>query len=250
MKKQLLLILFLGFLSWFPGLSVAQQTDSLQQQQKTFTGAVTVTNNGISLIPTFNLGRPAAIFDMTARRGRFSFEPQLTFALENAKPWFFIFWVRYKAIETPKFSMNVGVHPSVVFTNTILPPGGPTGEALTAVRYFVGELTPTYHLSKKASLGIYYLHSRGFSGAPKVTNFISLTGNFSQIPLLKDVELRIAPQLYLVTIDALKGYYVASAFMVTRNRFPLAISSLINQKIQSTIPSDDFVWNVSLSYAY
>ncbi|QJW90765.1 hypothetical protein HNV11_15945 [Spirosoma taeanense] len=249
MKKQLLVLL----LSGLPGLAFAQQTDSLQQQlpqQKTFTGAVTVTNNGISLIPTFNLGRPAAIFDVTARRGRFSFEPQLTFALENAKPWFFIFWVRYKAIETPKFSMNVGVHPSVVFTNTVLPPGGPTGEALTAVRYFVGELAPTYHLSKRASLGMYYLHSRGFSGAPRATNFMSLTGNFSQIPLVNGAELRIAPQLYLVTIDALKGYYATSAFTLTRNRFPLAVSAIVNQKIQSTIPSDDFIWNVSLTYAY
>lgn len=233
-----------------PGLVFAQQTDSLQQQHKPFTGAITVTNNGISLVPTFNLSKPAVIFDVTARRGRLSFEPQLTFALQNAKPWYFIFWVRYRAIETQKFSMSVGFHPSIVFTNTVLPSISPSTEQMTAFRYFVGELAPTYHLSKKTSVGVYLLHSRGFSGAARTTNFIALTGNFSQIPIGKEFELRIAPQLYLVTIDALKGYYATSAFTLTKYKFPLAVSSIINQKIASDIPSDDFVWNVSLTYSY
>lgn len=246
MKKILSVFVLIGI----PYLGFAQQTDSLQQQQKTFTGAITVTNNGISLVPTFNLGKPAVFFDVTARRGRFSFEPQLTFALQNAKPWYFIFWVRYKAIETQKFSMNIGFHPSVVFTNTVQPLSGLSPEPMTAFRYFAGELTPTYHLSPKASVGVYYLHSRGFSGGANATNFISLTSNFSQIPIGKVAQLRIVPQLYLVTIDALKGYYTTSAFTLTRYNFPLAVSSIINQKIQSDIPSDDFVWNVSLTYAY
>ena len=56
-----------------------------------FSGQVTVTNNGISLIPSFSLGEPAALFNLSMGRGRFSFDPELRFALEG-KPWSFIFW--------------------------------------------------------------------------------------------------------------------------------------------------------------
>lgn len=63
----------------------SQQTDSLHRQDS-FTGAITVTNNGIALIPSFTLGKPAVLFDLAMRRKRLSIEPQLTFSLAGAKP--------------------------------------------------------------------------------------------------------------------------------------------------------------------
>nr|MBP6073208.1 hypothetical protein [Flavobacterium sp.]MBP6100608.1 hypothetical protein [Flavobacterium sp.] len=67
-------------------------------QKNTFSGGITVTNNGISLLPTFTLGKPAAIFDFAVKSKRWSFEPQLRFSLEG-KPWSFVFWGRYKVID-------------------------------------------------------------------------------------------------------------------------------------------------------
>ncbi len=45
-----------------------------------FGGAVTITNNGISFIPNFTLGKPAAIFDLSVGKRNLSFEPQFRFA--------------------------------------------------------------------------------------------------------------------------------------------------------------------------
>lgn len=68
---------------------------SLAQEEKKpflddFSGTASVTNNGISLIPSFSLGDPALIFDLKFKKGRLSFEPDMRFALEG-KPWTFIF---------------------------------------------------------------------------------------------------------------------------------------------------------------
>ena len=69
-------------------VSFSQKNDSTNVPGH-FGGAVTVTNNGISFIPNFSLGKPAAIFDLSIGR-RLSFEPQFRFALEG-KPWSFLF---------------------------------------------------------------------------------------------------------------------------------------------------------------
>jgi hypothetical protein len=166
--KQVLL--FLAFLNW-PFFTFSQQIDSIKEVSS-FMAAVNVTNNGISLLPNFSLGKPAAIFNMTIGKKRLSFEPEMRFALEGAKPWSFIFWWRYKIVKTNKFTLNVGAHPSFVFREKILMIDGTPHDVLTTQRYLATEFVPTYALSKNLSLGVYYLHSFGLNeDASKNTNF-------------------------------------------------------------------------------
>lgn len=243
MKNNILLFVFLHL-----GLLVfSQNTDSTKTE---VSGAVSVTNNGISLVPTFSLGKPAAIFDVSIRKKRLSFEPQLAFAFEDVKPWYFIFWLRYKLVETPKFNMGVGFHPGFVFsTNTLFKNGIPK-EYFTAERYFVGELSPNYALSKNVSVGLYYLHSRGYNSDLKQLNFLGLNSNFSNISLGNKFFMKIMPQIYYLKTDEKDGVYFTSSFTLAKKGLPLAISSTINKKIKSNIPSDDLVWNLSLVYSY
>ena len=51
-----------------------------------FSGNVSVTNNGLSLIPAFSLNRPAAIFELSLGGERLSFDPEMRFALDG-QPW-------------------------------------------------------------------------------------------------------------------------------------------------------------------
>ncbi|MCU0339256.1 MAG: hypothetical protein MUE30_05180, partial [Spirosomaceae bacterium] len=78
--------------------SFSQTTDSTAQIIN-FKSTTSITNNGFSFIPAFSLGRPAAIFNLNINGGkRFSFEPEFRFALEDGRPWSFIFIWRYKLI--------------------------------------------------------------------------------------------------------------------------------------------------------
>jgi hypothetical protein len=227
----------------------SQKADSLQSTTQ-FSGAVTVTNNGISVIPTFTLGKPATIFDFVVSKNRFSFEPQLRFAIEDAKPWSFIFWMRYKLVQSEKFRMGMGAHPSFVFQTTSISTNGVSKDLITIRRFFASELTPTYFLTKDISIGLYYLYSRGLADATRNTNFIALNTNFSNIKLGKALFMKFAPQVYYLRLDDKEGYYVTSTVTMAKQNFPVAISSTFNKKIQSSIVTDDFLWNVSLIYSY
>lgn len=243
MKKNILLFVFLHL-----GLLVfSQNTDSTKTE---VSGAVSVTNNGISLVPTFSLGKPAAIFDVAVRKKRFSFEPQLAFAFEDAKPWYFIFWLRYKLVQSSKFNMGVGFHPGFVFSTNTLLKNGVSKEYFTAERYFVGELSPNYSLSKNVSVGLYYLHSRGYNSDLKQLNFLGLNTNFSNIGLGNKFFMTVMPQIYYLKTDDKDGFYFTSTVSLAKKGFPLSISSTINKKVKSNIPSDDFVGNLSLVYSY
>lgn len=249
LQKQFKISLIVITFCHFHITSFAQKTDSLSNKIHV-SGAISVTNNGISVIPTFMLGKPATIFDLVVQKKNFSFEPQFRFAIEDVKPWSFIFWLRYKLVQTEKFRMGIGWHPSTVFSNSVGTVNGVTKELITVKRYFAGELSPTYSIAKNVSVGVYYLYSRGLVDATRNTNFVALSGNFSHIILSGDYFMKLAPQVYYLRMDDNVGYYATSSFVVAKKNFPLSVSSVINKKIESTIASEDFVWNVSLVYSY
>ncbi|HPA87737.1 MAG TPA: hypothetical protein PK106_08065, partial [Bacteroidales bacterium] len=100
-------------------------------------GAVKVTNKGISTVPNLTLGKPAAIFDLSVGKGKLSFDPQLRFALEG-KLWSFLFWWRYKLVRTERFQLNLGAHPALSFRRIKIPVNGLEKEDMVVRRYLAG----------------------------------------------------------------------------------------------------------------
>lgn len=231
--------------------SIAQNTDSTTKTAQ-LSGSLGVTNNGISLIPTFTLEKPAALSSMSLSKNRFSFDPELTFSLSDGKPWYFLLWLRYKIADTEKFKFTAGTHLGLNFKRTVLPVDGDSIKALLTQRYLVGELAPNYFVSKNTSVGIYYLLSHGLdAGTANLTHFLTLNANFSNIKLNSKFYMKIMPQFYYLNIDNKDGFYYTSSFTLAKNNFPLSFSTILNKSIKTNI--DDgrgFVWNVSLSYAF
>jgi hypothetical protein len=207
-----------------------------------------ITNNGISLIPSFSLGKPAAIAEFQVGR-RYTFEPQFRFALEG-KPWSFIFWNRYKVVRNEKFQMTAGAHPAFLFATKTITENGSEKEVITTKRFLAGELAPNFSLSKRISTGLYYLYSYGFDEGVKNTNMISFKAGFNSIPLFSGLTFSVVPQLYYLKMDEKDGFYFTSAFILARPDFPLSLSSVINKIIKSDIEGKDFIWNVTLTYTF
>src|SRR5215510_4566388 len=132
-----------------PEFDSSQKADS---KKTLLSGAVAVTNNGISLIPTFSLDKPAAIFDMYVSKSRFSFDPEFTFSLHDGKPWYFLFWFRYKIANTGRFRFTAGTHLGLNFKRSVLPVDGDSSKVLLMQRYVVAEFVPSYFVSKNTSL--------------------------------------------------------------------------------------------------
>lgn len=232
-----------------PHLIFSQQIDSSNAIRQ-FYAAANVTNNGISLLPNFSLGKPAAIFNMTLGRKKLSFEPELRFAL-TGKPWSFLFWWRYKVIHAHKFSFNVGAHPSIVFREKTYTIDGIQKDLLITQRYFAAEFVPTFTLTKNISVGVYYLHSIGLDKeVSKSTDFLAFRGSVSNIKLSKQFAFRISPQIYYLNIDGKTGTYATSTFTLSKENCPFYISSIMSRVIKTDISGKPFVWNVSLHYAF
>jgi hypothetical protein len=251
MKKNLCKIAFLIFvlLSLSP-LAFSQKSDSTNVVNY-FGGAVTVTNNGISLIPTFSIDKPAVLFDLTAGRGKLSFDPQFRFSLDG-KPWTFFFWWRYKLVNTSKFFVRVGVHESLSYSTLSVVTNGESKEAIVTQRYLAGEFTPNYFLTKNISVGLYYLYSYGFDNeSVRNTHFGMLNMNFSNIKLSDKFFLSYMPQIYYLRINKNDGYNLTSTLTLARKNFPVLFSVFGNKTIKSNVPGHkDFVWNASLIYSF
>ncbi len=248
MSSKILILSF--FFMGIASFTMAQKADSIKHINF-FSGSAGVTNNGISLIPTFSLNKPAALFKMSLGKNKLSFDPEFNFSLAG-RPWYFLFWVRYKLITTDKFRMNIGTHLGLNFKHTeVLINSKPT-EVTIADRYAVVELAPNYFLTKHISIGIYYLNSHGLDvGTVGTTNFLTLNANFSNIKLSDKFFMKFTPQFYYLKMDENDGFYVTSAFTLAKKHFPLSLSSAMNKVIQTSIvASKDFVWNVTLTYSF
>lgn len=214
-----------------------------------FGGSVAVTNNGISLLPTFSLGKPAGILDMKVGK-KLTFEPQFRFSLRG-KPWSFIFWWCHKLLSTERFRIRVGAHPALLFKTIPVTSNGVTSDRIMTQRYLAAELAPNYHLTKNISIGVYYLKSHGFEeDATKNTDFVTINCNFSNIKLSEQFLLKFYPQFYYLRMDERDGIYFTSTLTLVRKDFSLSLQAIINKIIQTDILSDNFVWNGSLIYSF
>jgi hypothetical protein len=208
---------------------------------------LSVTNNGISFIPSFSLGKPAAIWEISIGN-RLTFDPQFKISLEG-QPWAIILWWRYKFINSRKFRVGIGAHPSLLFSTINVDVDNISREIIQTKRFLAGEFDPRFLISDKISVGIYYLYSHGLQEGLKNTHFLTANASFTYIKLTGKIFLNITPQLYYLKMDAENGFYCTSSFTLNRSRWPISISSVINKTIKSNISgTKDFVWNVTLNY--
>ena len=226
--------------------TAAQSIDSTQTPSF-FRGQITVTNNGVSLIPSFSLGKPAVLFDMNIGKGRLSFDPMIRFGM-NGKPWAFIFCWRYKLIQNKKFNLGVGAHPSVVFRDISVVNNGATKDFLSAQRYFAWEASSTYIINKNLNFGFYYLGSRGLTkDIIQHTTFLAIRSGIN-LDLSDKFALGLIPQAYYLKMDNKEGTYVNATLNLFRKNFPLSLNGVVSKAIKTAIAGKDFLWSVGLVY--
>ena len=229
--------------------SIYSQNDTGQKEAVHLSGAIGITNNGISLVPNFSLEQPAAIFNLNLYKGKFSFEPELTFSLQELRPWYQIYWLRYRVIDKGRFRLRAGAHPGFNFINVMDMAGD---ESIQVERYLTGELVPSYQLTNKIRLGLYYLVARGFDiGTSEPLHFLTLNAYFNNLRISKTLFLEFTPEFYyLSSFDDGEGYYLTSLFKLSKIDFPLSLSSRINAAISTEIDGSDFLWNLTLTYSF
>jgi len=244
--KILTLILALGLSQ----ILSAQESDSTSAKINSLGGVVTIQSKGISTIPNLTLGKPAVVFDMKVGR-KLTFEPQFRFALEG-KPWAIVFWWRYNALTSNKFSLNLSANHSLSYKTITVSSAGDSQEIIRTTRYLAGVIAPNYQFNKYIGVGMYLFYTRGIEDfITRNTWMASFRPGISNIPITKNITARLGPEVYYLKMDDDDGVYLNTTFLISKKEFPLSISALINKTLKSGIPSEyDFLWNVGLSYTF
>ena len=218
---------------------------------KHVSGSVSITNNGISLIPTFSLGKPALLSNIAYTKKKLSFEADINFA-NDGKPWFSLFWMRYKLVNQDKFTLRIGSHLGLNYKRVNLKTPLDSAQVLLCERYLVAEIAPNYQINKNFSVGIYYLFSHGLDyGTNNANHFLTLNSTISNISIGKELVLSLTPQIYFLKMDKNEGYYLTGAIKLAKRNSPYALTSVFNKVINTEInPQDDFVYNFSLTYLF
>jgi len=231
-------------------MALAQEVNSVPEPIQLH-GALSVTNNGFSFVPTFTLGKPAAILDLSVSHKRLSFDPQLRFSLEG-KPWSIVFMWRYKLIRQDKFQLQAGSHlPALAFSSESYEENGIVNERIRVQRFLPFDLAANYKVSQHLDLGMYYLLAFGpKETTTKLSNFITFRVNWHDIPLGNRLRLKINPQVYYLRLDDLDGFFTAGNLVLSLKDFPFSIGTTMNQAIKTNIDVKHYDWNVSVIYSF
>lgn len=249
-RNRIKLILPSLLVSLLPTLS-AQEKDSTISKISNFGGAVTIQSKGISTIPNLTLGKPAAVFDLKVGR-KLAFEPQFRFSLEG-KPWAMVFWWRYYGSIGNKFKLTLHTNFSLAYKPlTYYTSSGASQEIIRTTRYLVAAIAPNYHVNKYIGIGMYFFYNYGIETfITRNTYMVSFRPSISNLPVTKNIALRINPEIYYLKMDDKDGVYLNATLLINKKNFPLSVAALINKPIESTIPSEyDFLWNVGIIYSF
>jgi hypothetical protein len=234
----------------FSGVGRSQTADSVEPISH-FSGSVGLTNNGLSVVPTFSFDKPTAILLISATRKRLSFEPDFRFSLDLKHGGLGLWW-RYKILPGGRFKLNAGVQNSVNYAVTTDPVRQGSRNIKQIQQFLAAELVPSFMITENLSVGLYYLYAHGLQlNGPRNVHFLTVNSNISNIKIPGQIFLQWTPQFYYLNIDGNNGIYFTSTATLSKRNSPFSLQSTINKTIKTNIPDDkNFVWNVTLFYAF
>jgi hypothetical protein len=221
-----------------------EKADSSQAKLKA-SATFSLNSNGISSVPAFSLGDPAAMVAVVLAKKRFSYEPTLAYGLDG-RPWFIDNWFRYKLVNRRAFELRIGMNVSSYFSEYKLP----DETILQGQRYFAYEIAGVYKFSPNTSLSLSYWNDNGQEKGTLKGHFVDLIGERNNIPIGKHVLLGVNLQLFYINYDGNNdGLFVSPRVSSTVRNVPVSVYFQAIQALVSNIsPFPEFQWNIGMAY--
>jgi hypothetical protein len=237
---------FIIFLFSVMSVYAQEKSDSIKTPLKV-NGVLDVTNNGISPVPAFSLGKPALTANFYIHKKRFSYDPDFGVGL-NGMPWYIDNWVRYKLILRSRFNLGTGINGNLFFTEYKTP----EGIILQAKRYLVFEMIGTYKISKKATISLLYWYANGFDLWTIKGHFIDIIANWHNIPVSKCFLLALNSQFFYTNNTGNNdGLFITGKASVSTRHLPISVYIQGIQAIESNmIPYPGLKWNFGLTSTF
>jgi len=222
-----------------------EHPDSIKSKKLKAEAKVSLNYNGIAYIPAFSLDKPAIIGSFSLIKGRFSYDPQLSYGLD-LKPWIIDNWFHYKFIDRSAFEFKAGAVISAFFSE--LETEDET--ILQAQKYLAVEFIGKYKFTPKSSLAFTYLLDRGQDPGTLSGHFFNLQADRSDFNIGKKVLLSASLQLFYINYTGNEdGLFTAAYVSGSLRNIPFSIFGQAIQALTSNIdPFPPFKWNVGLAY--
>ncbi|MFY7912875.1 MAG: hypothetical protein ACOVO2_25120 [Emticicia sp.] len=243
-------LLYIIFFSLVFSFAVAQSADSTKNISS-FSGSVGFTNNGFSIIPTFSLNRAAFVTNLSFRKKRFSFDPDIRL-VPDAQKGGLIWWLRYRLVDNKKFGLRVGTHPAFTLIRRTDTENGTTKEITEMLRFLAFEVVPSYQFNNKLGVSAVYLQGNGLQKhGPQLTRVLFLNTSITNIGLGKSLSFNVFPSVYFLYTDGYRGDYLTVTGALFHKKLPFSLQSTINQTFTTDVPGNkDFMWNITLNYNF
>jgi len=232
--------LFVFTLSWSQ-----ESADSTRSKKLKAEASVSINSNGIAYVPAFSLDKPAIIGTFSLIKGRFSYDPQLSYGLD-LKPWIIDNWFHYKIVDRPVFEFKAGAVISAFFSEYETE----DETILQAQKYLAVEFISTYKFSPKTSLAFTYLLDRGQDPGTVTGHFFNLQADRSDFNIGRKGLLSASLQLFYINYTGNEdGLFTAAYVSASLRNIPFSIFGQAVQALTSNIdPFPPFKWNVGLAY--
>jgi hypothetical protein len=213
------------------------------------TGSIDITNNGISPVPAFSLGKPAVMTAFSLQKNKFSFTHQFNYGIDG-KPWSSNNWFRFQ-FPWRKFIFRAGTNWSLFFKQSTIVENNQTITVKRVNRYSENELAVFYEVNDHFSIQAMWWHDEGLDvDAVKRGDFWSLATEINTFPGSSYFNLKLRPNLfYLRNKIPFQGLFVSNKTTLTYKQLPLSIFFQAVQPLAAD-GSGKFTWNIGLNYSF
>ena len=235
----------LAFLFIITSSCLQAQDISTRSKKLEAEASVSLNSNGIAYIPAFSLDKPAITGSFSLHKGRFSYDPQLSYGLD-LKPWIVDNWFHYRIVDRPSFEFKAGAVISAFFSEYET-----ENEAvLRAQKYLALEFAGKYKFNPTSSLSFTYLLDRGQDPGTLSGHFFNLQADKSDMSLGKRGLLSASLQVFYINYTGKEDGLFAAAYVSSSLRdIPFAIFAQAIQALWSNIdPFPPLKWNVGIAY--
>ena len=235
-----LIFLFVFTLGWSQ-----ESADSTRSKKLKAEASVSINSNGIAYVPAFSLDKPAIIGTFSLIKGRFSYDPQLSYGLD-LKPWIIDNWFHYKIVDRPVFEFKAGAVISTFFSEYETE----DETILQAQKYLAVEFTSKYKFNPKTSLAFTYLLDRGQDPGTVTGHFFNLQADRSDFNIGRKGLLSASLQLFYINYTGNEdGLFTVAYVSASLRDIPFSIFVQAVQALTSNIdPFPPFKCNVGLAY--
>ncbi len=210
-------------------------------------GNIQFTNNGVSPVPIFSLGKPAILGSAVIRKGKFYFNPEFNLGID-AKPWTIFSRVGYYLLEKKKLTIGITVN-----TNWYFQENKPiiNNQEYQVQQYYSFEFNGEYRPRENQRFIFSYWRSDRLSKAGVLfEDFVNLAYCFDKIKFGDKNIINTKPSFfYLEDYGWLKGFFTAQTTTYQRENWKGNIFLTTSWPVSNMLGTG-FIWNTGINIPF